>query len=82
MLDGKERKEERKKGRNRKKKERRKRISFKNKNEIFEFNFVDFEEKSWNSGAMFYNRNKKFLEKLSESTSRDGPEIRTETRKG
>ena len=40
MLDGKER---------RKKKERKK----KNKTKIFAFDFLNYEEKSWNSGAIF-----------------------------
>ena len=31
----------------------------KNKFEIFRFNFLDREEKSWNSGAIFYIRRAK-----------------------
>ena len=42
MLGGKERKKERKKK--------------KNKIEMFAFDFLDGEEKSWDSGAMFYIR--------------------------
>ena len=45
MLDGKERKKERKKK--------------KNKIEIFPFNFLDCEEKSWDPGAIFYIRKAK-----------------------
>ena len=42
-------------GKVRKKKERKKeRKKKKNKIEIFAFNLLDSEEKSWDSGAMFY----------------------------
>ena len=43
---------EKKKERRRKKEEKKK----KNKIEIFAFDFLDCEEKQWNSGAMLYIR--------------------------
>ena len=52
MLDGKERKKKKER-----KKERRKKK--KNRIKIFAFNLLDYEEKSWGSGTIFYIRTAK-----------------------
>ena len=45
-----------KKKKKERKKEKKKYKKNKNKIEIFAFNFLDSEEKSWDSGAIFYTR--------------------------